>query len=50
MLALTALIGAESERRKPVALLFNCRKVLVAQFRSRVRGGIVAGPDMAPVV
>jgi hypothetical protein len=50
MFALTASIGAESERRKPVALLFNCRKVLIAQFRAWVRGGIVAGPDVSPVV
>jgi hypothetical protein len=34
----------------PVALLFTCRMVLVAQFRERASGGTVAGPGVAPVV
>ena len=42
-------IGAELERWQVVALLFTRRLVLVAQFRERTRGGIVAGPAVGPV-
>jgi len=43
-------IGAELARWQVVALLFIRRLVLVAQFVERTRGGIVAGPAVAPVV